>query len=208
MADHGRAGRGDDGMGVSREPGRARPRLAGAGPKRQPAISDVRTWRRIKCRMSREPKTSRRRRQADGAPRPHPCQLSARVAHCRFEPFQWVAPRKAPFATPSRTQYELRIGRADAQSSVRSQFNTEHSSDSRVCTCFVRTRLVTVKRASAHPAQPRRFGPSRRGAGRESARQRENPIRKRRARRRRTLARENREFGIRNRAVKSSEQGR
>jgi hypothetical protein len=31
---------------------------------------------------------SRRRRQADGAPTPNPCQLVTRPAHCRFEYFQ------------------------------------------------------------------------------------------------------------------------
>ncbi len=38
----------------------------------------------------RPTKKPSRRRQADGAPTPNPCQLVRRPVHCRFERFQWI----------------------------------------------------------------------------------------------------------------------
>ncbi len=50
-----------------------------------------------------QPKKPRRRRQTDGAPTSHSCQLVTRPAHCRFERFQRVRARAGSCSHPRLT---------------------------------------------------------------------------------------------------------
>ena len=51
-------------------------------------LPDRRAASRSQSRRPSASQTERAPTQADAVPRPHPCQLFARVSHCRFEPFQ------------------------------------------------------------------------------------------------------------------------
>src|SRR5271165_6562414 len=117
-------------------------------------------------------KKPRRRRQTDGAPTAHSCQLVTRLAHCRFERFQRVRARAGSNCTgvSGRGDFKDRAGerrerfrnaregrKTPSKSFLCLPFSSPNPTSSRG---YPRSRLINSFSRALLPPEPRSRRPS------------------------------------------------